>query len=48
MRQDDWLDSVNIDPSILPFHMSTWDVMEREFKKAFIDYAEHERASDEM
>ena len=48
MRQDDWLDSVDIDPSVLPFHMSTWDVMEQEFKKAFIDYAKHKRASNEM
>jgi hypothetical protein len=35
-------------PSMLPYRMDIWDVAEAEFKKAFLDYAEHERASDDL
>jgi hypothetical protein len=48
MAQDEWLDKVERDPSILPFLMTEWDVMEQEFKKAFIDYAVQERAAEEL
>jgi hypothetical protein len=35
-------------PSMLPYRMDIWDVTEAEFKKAFLDYAEHERASNDL
>jgi hypothetical protein len=35
-------------PSVLPYRMDIWDVTEAEFKKAFLDYAEHKRASDDL
>jgi hypothetical protein len=28
--------------------MNEWDIMEREFKKAFVDYAEHEKANEDL
>ena len=46
--QRKWLADVQADPSLLPFRMTAWQVMEREFKKAFIDYAEQERAREEI
>jgi hypothetical protein len=48
MAQDEWLGKVEWDPSILPLFMTEWDVMEQEFKKAFIDYAVQERATEEL
>ena len=36
------------DPSMLPFRMTAWQVLEREFKKAFIDYAEQKRAREDI
>jgi hypothetical protein len=47
-QQDDWLIKVDRDPFILPWRMDEWDVMEQEFKKAFVDYAEHEKANDDL
>ena len=47
-RQLDWLDKVREDPSELPWRMSAWQVLEREFRNAFVDYAEHERAQDQI
>jgi Retrotransposon gag protein len=47
-RTYDWLDNVEANPSLLPFKMNTWQALEAEFKKAFIDYAAHERAQDEL
>jgi hypothetical protein len=47
-QQDDWLASVDRDPTILPWRMNEWDIMEREFKKAFVDYAEHEKANEDL
>ena len=46
--QRKWLAEVQADPSLLPFRMTAWQVLEREFKKAFIDYAEQERAREEI
>jgi hypothetical protein len=43
-RQLNWLDRVEERDEILPWNMNAWDVLQREFKKAFVDYAEHERA----
>jgi hypothetical protein len=43
-----WLDLVEGDNSIIPFGMTAWDILERDFRKNFIDYAEHKRAQDQM
>jgi hypothetical protein len=45
---DKWLDAVEQDPFLLPWDFNAWDIMEKEFKKAFIDYAEHEHATKEL
>jgi hypothetical protein len=34
--------------SMLPYRMDIWDVTKAEFKKAFLDYAEHERTSNDL
>ena len=36
------------DSSLLPWQMNEWQVMEKEFKKAFIDYARHKKANDKL
>ena len=46
--QDKWLEDVMKDLSLLPWQMNEWQVMEKEFKKAFVDYARHEKANDEL
>ena len=46
--QRKWLAEVQADLSLLPFHMTAWQVLEKEFKKAFIDYAEQERAREDI
>src|SRR6266566_7472375 len=46
--QDKWLEDVMEDSSLLPWQMNEWQVMEKEFKKAFMDYARHEKANDEL
>ena len=46
--QDKWLEDVMEDSSLLPWQMNKWQVMEKEFKKAFMDYARHEKANDEL
>ena len=48
MMQDDWLKEVIEDKSNIPWQMDEWQIMEQEFKKAFVDYAEHEKANDEL
>jgi len=48
MRQYEWLDRVDTDPRDLPFGMSAWQVLEREFHKAFEDYAHKEKALDDL
>jgi Retrotransposon gag protein len=47
-RTYDWLDDIEADPSLLSFKMNTWQALEAKFKKAFIDYAAHERAQDKL
>jgi hypothetical protein len=47
-RTYDWLDQVEADPSQLPFKMTTWQALEANFKRLFVDYAEHECAQDEL
>jgi hypothetical protein len=44
----DWLNQVEANPSQLPFKMTTWQALEADFKRSFIDYAEHEHAQDEL
>jgi hypothetical protein len=44
----DWLDHTECNPFILPYDITAWEVLESEFKCAFIDYAEHEKAQDEI
>ena len=46
--QDKWLNKVDADPTILLWHMNEWEVLENEFKKSFTDYAEQERANEEL
>ena len=46
--QDEWLDKVDEDPTILPWRMNEWDVLESKFKKSLTDYAEQERANEEL
>src|SRR5712691_1920056 len=43
----EWLDAAKSNPGTL-MGRSTWDHVSREFLNAFIDYAESERAQDEM
>jgi Retrotransposon gag protein len=45
----DWLDQVEMNPDdeFLP-SSNPWEILKRRFRKAFIDYAEHERAQDEL
>jgi Retrotransposon gag protein len=45
----DWLDKAEQNPDdILPFGTMAWEVLEQDFHQAFINYAEHERAQDEI
>ena len=46
--QRKWLAEVQQDPSILLFRMSCWQVLKREFRKVFINYAEQERACKDI
>ena len=46
--QDEWLNKVDADPTILPWHMNEWKVLESEFKKLFTNYAEQERANKKL
>src|SRR6267154_564820 len=48
LQQDDWLDDLLGGKLRLLFKLDEWDVLETEFKKAFIDYAEHERANEQL
>jgi hypothetical protein len=43
-----WLDQVEANPSLLPFRMNAWQALEADFKRSFVDYAEHEWAQDEL
>jgi Retrotransposon gag protein len=47
-RSYDWLNRAERDPSILPYDTTAWEVLESEFRRAFVDYAEHEKAQDEI
>jgi len=45
---DRWLCHVVEDPSMIPRRSNAWKELEKCFKEAFSDYAEHERAQDEL
>jgi Retrotransposon gag protein len=49
-RNYDWPDKVKRDTSHLrvPFGMTPWEALEADFKRSFIDPAEHKRAQDEL
>jgi hypothetical protein len=47
-RTYDWLDQVKANPSQLPFKMTTWQALEADFKRSFVDYVEHECMQDEL
>ena len=41
-----WLQLVVNDPSMIPHQSNIWLELQKKFKNAFSDYAEHERAQD--
>jgi len=43
-----WLCHIIEDPSMIPHWSNTWKELEKHFKEAFSDYAERERAQDEL
>jgi hypothetical protein len=44
-----WLDKAKQNPDdVLPFSTMAWEVVEQDFCQAFINYAEHKRAQDEI
>ena len=45
---DWWLRHVVEDPSMIPRQSNAWKELEKQFKEAFSDYAECERAQDEL
>ena len=45
---DKWLQLVVDDPSMIPCQSNIWLELQKKFKKAFSDYAEHKRAQDEL
>ena len=44
----EWLDKVQTGKTTIPFGMTAWEVLERDFRNMFVDYAEHERAADDL
>jgi hypothetical protein len=47
-RSYDWLNRMEHDPSILLYDTMAWEVLESEFKRSFVNYAEHEKAQDKI
>jgi len=45
---DRWLRHIVEDPSMIPHRSNAWKELEKHFKEAFSDYAEWERAQDEL
>jgi hypothetical protein len=45
---NDWLKEARKDRSAIPRGKNKWDHIEKEFKKAFVDYAEHEQSNREL
>jgi hypothetical protein len=46
-RNYDWLDRVKDDPEEI-YGGSPWAVLEEDFKQSFVDYAQQEKAQDEL
>jgi hypothetical protein len=46
-RNYDWLDIVEDDPEEL-YGRSPWAVLEEDFKRSFVDYAQQEKAQDKL
>jgi len=46
-RNYDWLDRVEEDPEEL-YGRSPWAILEEDFKRSFVDYAQQEKAQDEL
>ena len=44
----EWLNKLQTEKTTLPFSMTAWEALEQDFKNAFVDYAEHEQAADEL
>lgn len=47
-HKESWLLEVESDPSVLSPGKSAWDILEQDFQKSFVDYAERERAFDDI
>ena len=47
-RSYEWLDKVQNGETTIPFGMTAWEVLECDFHNAFVDYAEHEHAADDL
>jgi hypothetical protein len=47
-RQYSWLDRIKADPQLLPYRMNTWQALENDFVKLFVDYAIHEKAYEAL
>ena len=45
---DHWLQHVVDNPSMIPHQSNAWKELKKQFKEAFSDYAEQERAQDEL
>jgi len=45
---DRWLRHVIEDPSMIPHRSNAWKELEKQFKEAFSDYTERERAQDKL
>jgi len=45
---DRWLRHIVEDPSMIPCRSNAWKELEKRFKEAFSDYAEHKRAQDKV
>jgi hypothetical protein len=48
MAQNEWLEDAQDDPTIIPTFMNAWHVTQSEFSKAFTNYANREKAYDEL
>jgi len=46
-RNYDWLDQVENDPVEL-YRRSPWKILEDNFKRSFVDYAQQEKAHDDL
>jgi len=43
-----WLEEIEADPSLIDWFSNPWKMMEEKFKVSFTDYAERERAQDQL